>query len=248
MDCSSGVCIVANDKLYMTSQARIVAEPKDLPVEMAASIKDETLNDSFLWIAGRYVQAEQANRNGQYWTLEDLQKGEDSIRHTPLNVLHEIDKPVGTFVETKLIHRDVALENGHLLPEIQALSVVWAANFPHVATAIRLAHDQNKLWYSMECIAEAKECLECNRSFDWNIPNSLACAHLANDVKAPRRFKNPTFLGGGLIFPPTRPGWSDADVTEVANELTLEYANRDFKNIDKEAWESMMALATSSVE
>lgn len=245
------------DRFYLTAQARIVEQPSELPREMASAFPQEKLNPSFVWIAGRYVQGEQANRNGHFWTTDDLKTGESTIKHTPLNVLHKFDRPVGTFVETKVVHRaGEPDENGKRtsayreggLPEIQALSVVWGANFPQVAAAVKTAHDAGKLWYSMECVAEKVQCLECERSFAWTMDYSHACDHLASNKRQPRRFINPTFLGGGLIFPPAEPGWSDADVTEVAEKLTEEYASANSateSTLDSKDWYLLMELAQS---
>ena len=46
----------------------------------------------------------------------------------------------------------------------------------------------------------------------------------------------------------TTPGWSDADITEVAARLTAEYAEAQAKNehsIDTEDWNLLMELALS---
>jgi hypothetical protein len=134
-----------------------------------------------------------------------------------------------------------------MLPEIQALAVLWGANFPNVAKAARDAHEAEQLWFSMECVAEKKQCLECNEVFPFRAEAHETCKHLAV-AGAPRRFINPTFLGGALIFPPEKPAWSDADVTEVAHELTSQYANRDSERdvLSSGEWQRLMDIAMSS--
>lgn len=222
-----GFVTEANGKIYVTARARIVSDPEELAREYAFSMADEKLNPAFLWISGRFVQGEKANTNGQFWTTTDLKVSEYSIKYTPLNVLHEWEKPVGVFVETKLVHREAAAGEAELLPEIQALSALWAHNYPHIADLARSAHEANKLWYSMECVGEAKQCLTCNKTFEWSADNY--CEHLNSSPTAPRRLINPIFQGGALIFPPTKPGWADAEIEEVA-KATDEYAHR--KDID----------------
>lgn len=218
----TGFTLDINGKTYVNARASIISDPQEMPRELAFSLKGQRLNPNFMWISGRYVQGDKANENGQFWTSEDLKENEYSIRYTPLNVLHEYDKPVGVFVETKLVHRED--ENAEALnPEIQALSLLWAANFPAVAEAARAAHAKGKLWYSMECTGEAKQCLTCDEKFEWAA--SKYCSHLEASVRAPRRLINPTFHGGALIFPPSSPGWSEADVQEVA-KATQEFADR----------------------
>jgi hypothetical protein len=207
-------------------------------MEIAASIRAEDMNDSFLWVAGRFAQAGKPNRNGHFWELEDLEYGNSSIRHTPLNVLHNYRQPVGSFVESKIVTR----ENG--LPEIQALSVVWAKQFPEVAAAVQASHQNDALWYSMECQGETNECLNCHKTFPWDMPREMACEHLAGSQTAPRRIINPTFMGGALVFPPEKPAWSDANIYDVAEELTVEYAEakQDIPSIDPDQWEQLMGL------
>lgn len=212
-----------NGKVYITARAHIISDPKELPREMASAMEGKRLNPEFVWISGRYVQGEKLNRNGQFWSTDDLKAGEYSIAHTPLNVMHEWQRPVGTFVETKLVHREAASGEGELLPEIQALSLIWAANFPQVADAARAAHAVQKLWYSMECTGDAKQCLTCDRTFEWAA--AKFCEHLEGSKVAPRRFVNPVFHGGALIFPPGEPGWTNADIEEVAR-AAHEYADR----------------------
>lgn len=202
-------------RLYVSARAQIVSDPAELPREMAADHSE--LNPSFLWIAGRYVQAERLNRNGHFMTYDDLVAGQGSIQHSPLNGLHEWWKPIGTFVEAKIVERD----GTH---EIQALSAMWAANFPEMAAAIRQYHAEGNLWYSMECVAEARQCLTCDATFEWATAATDWCVHMAADPKAPRRFINPVFLGGALVYPPQQPAWADAEA-EVAS-LIDSYAHR----------------------
>lgn len=237
----TGTIRQVNDKLYATSRAYIVNAPEELPRGMASEWMERKMNDSFLWIAGRYVQANTPNKNQDFWSYDDLVGGEASIKYTPLNVLHQFEKPVGTFVETKIVHRAKSDEGAEVLPEIQALSVLWAANFPGIAKAARDAHAAGQLWYSMECTAETTQCMECERVFSFRAQAHEVCEHLANRTSA-RRWVNPTFLGGALIFPPVKPGWADADVTAVASELVDQYANRSSSewSLDGPTWESLM--------
>lgn len=232
------------DKFYITAQARIIESPEQLDREMASEFAKDALNPSFVWIAGRYVQANEANQNGQFWTYDDLQKGEKSIRYTPMNVLHDWERPVGVLVETKMVHRpskEAASER--LLPEVQVLGALWAANFPEVAEKAREFHASKQLWYSMECVAESKQCLTCEEVYPWATAAAETCEHLAGSQVAPRRFINPVFLGGALIFPPERPGWKDADITEVAHLVAAEHASRATQySLTAKEWERLMAL------
>lgn len=233
------------DKFYATSQAFIVDEPQELPREMASEFEMAKTNETFVWIAGRYVQSENVNRNGHFWKFEDIQRGEASIKHTPVNAQHEWDRPIGTVVQTKIVQRETA-DSTPTTPEVQALSVVWGANFPHIVQDVRKAHDEGTLFYSMECVAESKQCMNCERTFAWAAAGADLCEHLATDSKAPRRFINPTFLGAALIFPPERPGWPDANITQLAALATEEYANREtHSDLDAATWERLMEYVVS---
>jgi len=233
-----------NDKLYMSARAYIVSDPSQLPRAMASEWQEQKMNESFLWIAGRYVQANKPNKNNDFWSYDDIVHGQSTIKYTPLNVLHKWDRPVGTFVETKIVHRSQA-DDGESLPEVQALAVLWTANFPGVAKAAKDAHEAGRLWYSMECTAETTQCMTCEKTFSFRAAASELCEHLANRASA-RRWINPTFLGGALIFPPQSPGWADADITAVASELTREYANRKTEStvFTASEWEDAMATLT----
>lgn len=232
-----------NDKIYMSARAYIINDKEQLPRAMAAEWEHKQMNDSFLWIAGRYVQANQANKNNDYWSYDDIVVGEQSIRYTPLNVLHKWDRPVGTFVETKIVHRQAASDEAEILPEVQALAVLWAANFPSIAQAAKDAHEAGRLWYSLECTAETIQCMGCEKTFPTRAAASELCEHLVGKTAA-RRWINPTFLGGALIFPPANPGWKDADITSVASELVREYANRKTEQpaLTTAQWQDAMAL------
>lgn len=234
-----------NGRIFATAEAKIVSAPDDLPREMAMSLPTDKVNDSYVWIAGRFVQAGVTNKNGHFWEVEDLEFGNNSIKHTPMNMLHQWSRPIGTFVDSQIVRRESADEGD--VAEIQALGVMWAANFSEAASKVKTFHDEGNLWFSMECVAEKKQCLDCGNVFDWKTPNELACAHMQESRLAPRRLINPTFVGGALIFPPEAPAWADADIMEVAKNQTIEYADsvdthfEDFK-WEIEEWEAIMGL------
>lgn len=232
-------------KFYATAEAYIVTGPNDMPREMASEFDRTQFNAGYLWVAGRYVQANQPNRNGQYWTLDDLERGEASIKYAPINALHKYMNPIGTIVETKIITREDAATK-QTLPEVQALGAVWAMNFPEHAEQIRTAHAAKQLWWSMECIAEQRQCLTCEQTFAWDVATSMTCEHMATNPVAPRRFVNPTFLGGALIYAPERPGWKDADITEVARQLVAEYARESETDNPAKDWEQLMLMVTTA--
>jgi len=238
-----------NGRVFATAEARIVSAPDEIPVEMAMSLPDEKLNDSYLWIAGRFVQAGRTNANGHFWQDEDLEHGNSSIKHTPMNLLHQFARPVGVFVDSQIVAPAEETAAKGVTNEIQALGVVWAGNFPQIANEVREHHEAGNLWFSMECVAEEKACLDCGEVFPWATARQLTCEHMRASAAAPRRLINPTFVGGALIYPPEKPAWKDADVTEMARELVIEYADADYSTTEDkysiDEWTSLMDLIST---
>jgi hypothetical protein len=225
----------SGERLAMEVAAEVV-DPSSLPREVASALPATQFNPSFMWVAGRYVQANVANLNGHIWDPKELEKSEYSIRFTPLNVNHKIREPVGTLVATKFMQR-IGAADGLDAPEVQALAVLWAANFPDVAQAVRAAHGDRKLFLSMEAVAEKRVCATCGREFAFATPVGDACEHLAGNPRAPRRFVNTVFLGGALVLPPDRPAWKSAEVTEIGG---------DTRSAEVRAWEDQMALVVET--
>jgi hypothetical protein len=69
------------------------------------------------------------------------------------------------------------------------------------------------------------------------------CDHLRQKGSV-KRMVNPTFLGSGIIVPPAKPGWANADVRVMASacelaETTYEAVGRP--DISASTWEQMMA-------
>jgi hypothetical protein len=221
-----------DDVFYLKAQAYLVTKPEDFPREFASDFEAVDLNPSFLWIAGRYVQANNTNKKGHHWTTEDLEYGENTIKYVPLNIEHDTERPIGVFVETKLIEREQASVK---VPEIQALALMWGATFPALAQKVRAAHDAKQLFFSMECVSEKKQCLTCEQEFPYIASAHEVCEHLGIDPRAPRRFINPIFVGGALT---SSPAWPDAQITDLASDAALE---------DSRAWEETMALVMASV-
>ncbi len=64
-------------------------------------------NEHFLWMQGRFVGAEKANRNGAFWKTDDLELGELTVRHGPLNWLHEARQMRRTTTHVGTVQRDL---------------------------------------------------------------------------------------------------------------------------------------------
>lgn len=168
-----------------------------------------------LWIAGRYVQADRPNRNAAYWSSQDLELGQPSVTHGPLNWLHEEHHVIGTLADSHLVvpTAQTAGEDD-LGTHIETLAAVWPWLYPNEARVIAAASDQNKLYFSMECVSRAVACLDdgCGTEMsyrDYMLQKASRCDHMKSG--RPRRFVDPMFEGAGIIVPPVQPGWGKAN-------------------------------------
>jgi hypothetical protein len=204
-------------------------------------------NPAFLLISGKFVGAEKANRNGALWTTGDLEMGQPTVTHGPLNWLHEERHIVGALASSRMVTQEAASDLGSD-PHIAVDSVVWKWIYPQEAATIQLASDQGSLWYSMECIAENVHCGDCSGSYpymDVMRASAEVCEHVTGRT-ATRRMENPTFLGGAIIVPPVRPGWADANVEVMRQGASFAEKAWDQSQLPDGAmaagdWERLMA-------
>lgn len=220
-------------------------------------------NPHILWMQGRFVGAERPNRNGAFWSTADLELGKPTVAHGPLNWLHEERHIIGVIADSKFVPSvggptaesaaetvvDAIVEKAAVTgdPHITALSAVWRWVYPQEASVIQMASDTGVLAYSMECVAEAVQCVGdggCGTQVSYMAyAQGQACDHLKERASV-RRLVNPTFLGGAVIVPPTRPGWADADaavMTEAAAVAEKAYDQAGRPDIPADTWEQLMA-------
>lgn len=250
-----------NGRLILTNQARIVRVSADVSVDLAAATNYdiEKSNPFIKWIVGDFVEADNPNRNTQFWTKDDLALGEYSIKYSPLNMLHKATTPVGFFLSTRTIDLsgDQAAEG---TAKIEALAGMWSHVFPFEAALIDQADEMGSLFYSMECRGSHIHCAGpngCDQSFEY-MATDTHCQHLKERASV-RHIVNPTFRGGALIIPPTRPGWKDAsahvyqdsDIREQAQkyaemtESSFNQVNTAGSDLSPAAWEALMAQIVS---
>lgn len=182
----------------------------------------KALNDNphMLWLQGRLVGGETPNRNKALWTSGDLELGNATVAHGPLNWLHEARHVIGAIAGSNFIPAKPAGHGEHAAesvdPHIVAAASVWRWLYPDEAMVVEQASELNQLWYSMECVADSVVCAGdagCGTEIsyvDYCTSEKAGCEHIQARTGI-RRFANPTFLGAAVIVPPTRPGWADAD-------------------------------------
>lgn len=225
----------------------VLTAPAYLPPQQFASAMTE--NPHFLWMAGRFVGGEQANRNGAFWTTSDLEKGQSTVRHGPLNWLHEGRHIIGTIADQAFIKPDSEQASDLAIPHIAAVSAAWKWIYPDECQVIEMANDAGKLWYSMECISANVECWPGDGGCGAKVPYmdymraaEGSCVHMAQRSST-RRFEDPIFLGAAVIVPPVRPGWGDADMRlmkQAASYAEQAYEQAGQPDMSAVEWELLM--------
>ena len=221
------------------------------PASVIAPVWEKALtpNQHMLWMQGAFVGAEKANRNGAFWSTADLQMGEPTVKHGPLNWLHEAKHVVGTIADAKLVRPTAERAAAGDAPHISAVAAVWSWIYPDEAFVIEQASDQSKLWYSMECVAREVACIGdggCGKSFPYMtmIQSPFDVCRHVREKSSTRRFIDPTFLGGAIIVPPVRPGWGEANANVMREAASLSekaFADAGLPDVSASDWELLMA-------
>lgn len=194
-----------------------------------------------LWIAGRYVEADSPNRNQAFWSADDLQFGQPTVDHGPINWLHEERHIIGALAHSEFVsvEREAAAETG-VGSHISALGALWPWVAPEEVRAIRNASEKGQLWFSMECVSREVACLEegCNHKADYlpymKTPEVARCTHMRNG--GVRRFVDPIFEGAGIIVPPVMPGWANAEARVLVPQAAslIEQQAAAFEGVEEE--------------
>lgn len=182
------------------------------------------VNEGFLYLHGRLVEADNPNVNGAMWTTEDLQIGEATVAGGPLNWLHDERMVVGCLMDGRLVTAREAADAGDdsgIGNHITSTAAMWEFLYPRQADTLRRAAADHQLYYSMECLSRAVGCIDtpgrpgCGEEFSYaDYDAKRACAHL-NGRSVVTRFVDPYFLGAAVIVPPVQPGWAQADLDVV---------------------------------
>lgn len=265
---------------YLINTAKLVRKQEDVAADLAAAVSDDswTIEDSnpmIQWIAGDFVEADNANSNTQFWTAGDLELAEYTIRYAPLNMVHKFRQPIGFYAATKTVSlkkdsadlKLVKAEEAQGSMKIQALSGLWTHIFPFEAAQAEAADEQGLLFYSMECRGshltcgtdESKDLIGCGKTFEY-MQIDTHCEHLL-ERSSVRHIVNPVFRGGALIVPPVRPGWKNANASVLTDAVMQEAASFAEQNemqykalteagadLTASGWEHLMAQVVASVK
>lgn len=228
-----GVLLEHHGRYYFTGTAKLEKKPDD----RAWSYQEVAMNHPGMqWVSGKFVEADKANLNKQFWSSSDLEFGQFTVKHTPMNLLHQIFDPVGVFVESQLV---AATDEANM--HIEVLGALWAYRYPTQAGLVEMADAAGSLAFSMECVGESLHCQGgCDQTFPYFSDQADLCEHL-RDRSSVRHIVNPTFTGGALILPPSNPAWPGAKAN-VLYDQTAEYAKRMDELAEQKAESSELSV------
>lgn len=207
-DLTLPIITAGSDRVTVTSAVRIA--PDDRAVAWAGPVDVRNSRDR-VYLLGRYVHGGfPKNRNGHIFRTQDLVEAHKLVPHTALNVMHKSRFIVGANVAAELGDD----ETGVYESVVESLAVMWRSTFPEVWAEVQKAHDEGKLWYSMEAVCPTVQCAVTGERFKFEGPYS------ENYTPQMQRregtiLEKPLFLAGALVLPPGMPGWADADITEL---------------------------------
>lgn len=186
-----------------------------------------SVNPTFTWIVGTYIEADVANENKQMFPMVEIEKAAHTLLNSPVNINHN-SAPMGTFIGSQLVFP----EDSGLPAKLEVVSAIWPNVDPVAYRKVEQANEEGSLYYSMENLPRfgnfvypdgASEILERDpyKAFHVSYP---AQYEAASQVE----FIDVTFTGGALIVPPITPGLSRARAgigttfTEAASAIVLE--------------------------
>lgn len=257
------IAVETGDRLLLLSSATAVRSLTDYPNrEMAAEYEKASGHDKLMYLTGKFVEAEQANVNGAFWDTSDLDHGERTVIHSPVNFLHRHRHVIGTFTDSRLVRPPLAAaesaENGGR-PFLGVNAVCWPEFFPHETRLIEIASEHNRLFWSMECQSRTIRC-ETSHDGHWNgcgaeypfdqvfPPGPNVCAHV-REKSSQRHFIQPRFNAGAVIVPPVKPGWqaAHAEVVKEAERLA-EFHYREAASMGDYDDDTLLAVMAQIVD
>ena len=132
------------NSIFLTVPAMVLDTSRDMASWASQYIKE---NANYKWILARYVEADKANSNGQYWTYEDLVLAQPSIQFSPMNVDHHAHDIVGTWVNSEMM---IPTESDSITnPYIETLGTFWKYYFPELMSDVQKAYEAGQLFVSM---------------------------------------------------------------------------------------------------
>lgn len=167
----------------------------------AKQLREMAPNENLVWLRGKYVEADNANRNGHVWTAGELGIKSLTPAFMPVTVMHDPRTAVGLIADTEL---KVPEKDNVPRAHIETALALWGHRFPEVIEEAELNYKAGSLMQSMECRSPYYTCAECGETFP-KLPEGEErtnwCSHMqASDGNGARILGDVTFTGTGLIF------------------------------------------------
>lgn len=216
------IVVKGENSYFLGSRAYVLNEDREMANGTWAS-KHMTSNKAFKWILGRYVEADNANSNNQYWTAGDLQLKHPTVKYAPLNMLHQQKNIVGAYVASEMLYpTDEKADGTPQNPYVEALAAFWSYYFPNELAAVERAHEEGSLFYSMECVGDTVTFRDGanEETFPYRGLRDESYGAWNENAGAIRQLDNPHFLGGALIIPPVKPGWTNAEIKDISKYVS----------------------------
>lgn len=237
------------NRIYIGGQATLLDDigSKEVASEWAA--KHIIPNPANAWVLGNFVEADRPNNNKQMFALGDLQMYQPTISYAPMNINHSPRHVVGTFVASEMLHPQG--EGEHAI--VEALSAFWKYYFPDEYGMVAKAHQDGGVFFSMEAVPREISSVGGSDDSKRYPYEGRVSPNYPKDINERAvdgiLLHNPHFVGGALVIPPARPGWSRADIKQISKfmheewmkaEAIYEGVKNDMPHLDATAWETLM--------
>lgn len=251
--------VTTNNSLMIGAQVDLIRPDRVVAEWTHRSV---TPNDQFLYIAAKYVEADQANENKHYWSFDALQKAQPSIVNSPINVMHQPHNIVGVMVDQEMMYPDAmgagtekAAAYEYSKPYIEVLGALWKFYFPKTVETIVAAQEMGSLFISMECVSDTVTRVDRDGSeHSYPFKGGSVKDYEFHGESDYLRLNEPHFVGCGLVLPPGKPGWKGAEVRDLLaaveddGESIYEQIKLQTPQLSPVEWEQLMLsfLAYSS--
>lgn len=95
-----GISLETDCSYVFLDSATLLPDDRDIAGHWASNYIND--NPAYRWVVGKYVEADNPNRNNQMWALSELEGSKASILHAPLNILHRPQHIVGSFTGAEM--------------------------------------------------------------------------------------------------------------------------------------------------
>lgn len=274
------IIVEGKKSIHIASAAMLVEENR----ELAWAEKHVIANPALAWIVGKYIGTNKPNDNGHIFNPNEIGEARQSLVYAPMNMLHRPQQVMGVYVANEIIWPTAAGQDGYSAAELhdahdvsqsataaagvpvtetepflEAVAAFYKYYFPEQFEAVRMAHNEGSLAWSMECVPATVTCADgsgCDQTFAYmGRQDPSYCDHL-NQPGALKKLNKPHFTAGALVLPPARPAWRGANVTELstmvrteleAAESIYDQTAKEFPEMEAKQWETVMATLVAQM-